>query len=304
MLDVSKAVDLLFGGVVPERVEELKAIWNESDRVRLLEVDYFLLQASYETIQVGEKALRQIWLVGYAAWSAIEAYNVRLIWERVRGARFDPVAWNAYAQQAPLDAEFDRLLGEVRRLGDCATLEDFDWPEGVPKPVEGLRIADPAKKATFDFVCMAGAFVFAHELRHVLLFRDNERPDELIEEERECDRWALALLLDGVPDYPAASGEDLHAVHSKRVLGAIFAQLAIVALTPRKDWNGLDGHPPVAERMRAVLDAAGDEVPEWFWVSVASMLTAFARALGALPPAMPFPPTYRDLAYVLCEGLR
>jgi len=34
------------------------------------------------------------------------------------------------------------------------------------------------------------------------------------------------------------------------------------------------------------------------------MLTAFARALGALPPAMPFPPTYRELAYALCEGMR
>jgi len=25
-------------------------------------------------------------------------------------------------------------------------------------------------------------------------------------------------------------------------------------------------HPPVAERMSAALDAADDEVPEWFWV--------------------------------------
>lgn len=36
--------------------------------------------------------------------------------------------------------------------------------------------------------------------------------------------------------------------------------------------------------------------------SVVSMLTAFARALDAFPPPMAFPPTYRDLAYAVCEG--
>ena len=49
------------------------------------------------------------------------------------------------------------------------------------------------------------------------------------------------------------------------------------------------------------LDAVGDAPPEWFWRSVAAMLTAFARKLDALPPPMAFPSTDRELALLLCE---
>jgi len=37
-MDVSRAVDTLFSGVVPERIEELKALWGQDEeRVRLLD---------------------------------------------------------------------------------------------------------------------------------------------------------------------------------------------------------------------------------------------------------------------------
>ena len=79
-MDVSYAVDSLFGGAVPERIEELKRLWGEQEeRVRLLDTPRFLLQQLYGTVQVSEIALRQIWLTGYAAWRAIDAYNVPLV---------------------------------------------------------------------------------------------------------------------------------------------------------------------------------------------------------------------------------
>lgn len=303
-MDVSEAVDALFAGVVPERVEEMKATWGKADRVRLLDVSRFLLQANFGSIQVSEKALRLIWLTGYAAWAAVDEYNVRIVCERLNEAAFDPAAWNSYPQQRQLDNEFDRLLGKVRELDSVETLEDFAWPEGVPQPVDGLRITNVEKKATYDLICMAGAFVFGHELRHALLDHDERRPDRPIDEERECDSWALALMLSGVPDYAVATNQIAEAVRAKRILGVVFAQLAIVVLTPRQHWDETDSHPAVRERLRAVLDAAVDPVPEWFWTTVSSMLAAFARRLNVLPPPMPFPPTDRELAYALCDGLR
>ena len=43
-MDVSPAVDMLFEGAVPERVDELKALWGErAERVRLLDTPRFLL---------------------------------------------------------------------------------------------------------------------------------------------------------------------------------------------------------------------------------------------------------------------
>jgi len=67
-MDVSTAVDFLFGGVVPERTAELQALWgNNCERVRLVGSHRFILQQAFGTLQVSELALRQIWLAGYAA---------------------------------------------------------------------------------------------------------------------------------------------------------------------------------------------------------------------------------------------
>ena len=303
-MDVSDAVDLLFSGVVPERVEEMRLDWADADRVRLLNVSRFLLQASFGSIQVSEKALRLIWLTGYTAWSAVDAYNVRIVWERLTDTAFDPRAWNNYPQQRPLDQRFDRLFQGILDLEAADTLEDFDWPDDVPVPSETLKFSNISQKAVFDLVCMAGAFVFAHELRHALLDRDACRPERLIDEEQECDRWALALILDGVPAFSAATAQDALMVRAKRVLGIIFAQITILVLTPRQLWEETSDYPAVRVRLRAALDAAVDPTPEWFWTTVASMLTAFARGLDVLPPPGPFPLTDRDLAYALCEAFQ
>lgn len=303
-MDVSDAVTALFEGVVPERVKTMRLESAEVDRFRLLDVPRFLLQASYGVIQVSEKALRLIWLTGYTAWTGVETYNVRIVWERLNGAAFDPVTWNGYAQQKAHDEIFDRLLAKIRDLDAAVSLEDFEWPNNVPVPVEGLRLNDISQKATFDLICIAGAFVFAHEVRHALLDRDGTRPDRLIDEERECDRWALALLLDEIPAYAGNANEDPTLVRAKRILGIIFAQLAIATLTPRGLWEETDEYPAVRTRLRAALNAAVDPVPDWFWTTIASLLTAFARGLDALPPPGPFPPTDRELAYVLCDALR
>jgi len=230
---------------------------------------------------------------------------VRIVWERLDGSFFDPTTWNTYSQQKPLDERFDRLLRAVADLEAAVTIDDFVWPEDVPAPVEGLRIVDQAQKATFDLICMAGGFVFAHELRHALFDRVGTRPALKIDEERECDHWALALMLDGVPRYADATSQDEMVVRAKRLLGIVFALLAVVTLTPRPLWDETAEYPAVSARLRVVLDVAtANPVPEWFWTTIASMLTAFARSLGFLPPPGPFPPADRDLAYALCEGLR
>ena len=304
-MDVSYAVDSLFGGAVPERIEELKRLWGEQEeRVRLLDTPRFLLQQLYGTVQVSEIALRQIWLTGYAAWRAIDAYNVPLVLAAYHGAPFDPIAWRSSPSQAAKDQAFDNLFDKICELGEAQSLDNFDWPSGVPYPTEGLKISDPEMKGTFDLVCMAGAYVFAHEVRHGIFERVGDPPAQMLDEEVECDRWALSLMLDKAANYASDQGWDASTVRTKRILGVLIAQLTILAVTPRDLWDTSTDHPSVRERLRVVLDAVTDPVPDWFWTTVASMLTAFARRLGVLGGPSPFPASFRGLSYDLIDRLR
>lgn len=304
-MDVSDAVDKLFSGAVPERIDELKAIWGEQEnRVRLLDAPRFLLQQLYGTVQVSEVALRQIWLTGYAAWRAVQAYNVRLALSALYSAPLDLAEWHAVPEQAENDAAFDLLFDKIVELGRVGNVDEFDWPSGVPYPEVGLKIDDLQQKATFDLVCMAGAYVFAHEVRHSIFEQSGNPPENIMDEERACDHWALSLMLDKAADYANENGWAPSDVRAKRILGVIFAKLTILTLTPRSSWDAPSNHPPVHERLRLVLDAATDPVPDSFWISVTSMLLAFARKLGVSISSRPLPSSFRSLSYDICELMR
>ena len=75
-------------------------------------------------------------------------------------------------------------------------MDDIAWPQGIPKPAPGLRITDRQRKATFDLVFIAGAWMFAHEVRHQIYECQENVWHIRFAEEVECDRWALRLLLD------------------------------------------------------------------------------------------------------------
>ncbi len=306
MLDVSDAVDLLFTGVTPERVQELKTLWGEHEnRVRLLSGEGFLLQQlpGMNVIQVNEIALRQIWLAGYAAWDGVDAYAGVMTLLLLSKLPFDPTSLRALDRQVDLDAKFDRAMNGVLELGRCVDVDEFRWPDDVPKPVLGLKIEDRTKKAVFELVCMAGAFVFLHEIRHGLLDGDDDRPPEQIDEERECDRFARSFLTDEVPAYSAESGDPADQVRAKRLVGVVIALSVILVVTPRANWRGTSSHPSVRERIETVLKSnAADELSEMFWLTCASMLAAFARYFGVLSGPIPFS-NFRELALRICEHL-
>lgn len=304
-MDISHAVDTLFGGVVPERIAELKALWGQhQERVRLLDANRFLVQQLYGTVQISELALRQIWLTGYAAWRAVDTFNQPLTLASIAMAPIDLEAWRADPDFAQRETAFAELFAAVTAIARADSIDTFLWPAGVPHPEQGLTITDQGLKATFDLICMAGAYVFAHEIRHNLFEAAQDAPDELLDEERECDRWALALILDQAADYAIDQGWAPELVRAKRILGVVIAQLVILALTPQTSWDSSDGHPPVRERVQAVLDAASDPVPYWFWTTVAAMLLGFATRSGVAIERIAVPSDIRQLAYTLCDRLR
>jgi Peptidase U49 len=298
-MDVSNAVDLLFSGVVPERLSELDALWGRNaERVRLTGSTGFLLQQVWGTIQVSEIALRQIWLTGYAAEQALEAYLAVMTVVGSGGGNFDPDAWHKDLEQARADDKFDELYDKVIELGCVHDVDDIDWPLGIPKPAMGLTIKCPRRKAVFDLVCVAGAWVFAHEVRHNIYEQDQDAPDELPQEEIECDRWALTLLIDKADNYAIENGWDPATVRAKRLLGVLIAILTILVVTPRPAW-GTDTHPAIADRFKMLLDAASGPLPDWFWPTAASMIAGFARKLGLVNQPISLVSGFKQLSYDL-----
>ena len=61
---------------VPERVDELTVIWNRFSVCRSsARKKGITMNANKERIQLDNKTLRVVWLIGFSAWKAIECYS-------------------------------------------------------------------------------------------------------------------------------------------------------------------------------------------------------------------------------------
>ncbi|MCD2176094.1 phage exclusion protein Lit family protein [Rhizobium sp. C4] len=307
MLDVSKAIDLLLGGAAPERLEEIKALWGDADeRAFLSDRTGFLLQAGFGVVQVNEIALRQLWILTYAFSRAADFYALPLLHLAKAQLPFDEGLLAGIPDQAVGDAAFDEALSAVAALAEALSIDEVPLPAGVPIPASGVRSGGVAEQAGFDLACMAAAYTFLHEVRHVLLAKADGETLAPVEEEIECDRFARDMMLGRVDEYARDHQTDPAAVAAKRSLGILFAKLSIVAITPPSQRLGSETHPPVRDRIRSAVDAAPDPAPDWFWLAAAGAAAALTRGLAVregnqLEP-VPFH-QFSDLARVLLHKL-
>ena len=121
-IDVSEAADALIRAAAPEHVDELSELWGTGpDRVHLVDKGAFDIKEMFGLIQVTEITLRQIWLLSFAAWRAIQAY----------GGLF----WYLNLARQPFERAIAALHGQVeadaglegRRISICW------WLTRVPK---------------------------------------------------------------------------------------------------------------------------------------------------------------------------
>lgn len=171
-IDVSKIVDLLLRGAAPERAGDLAALWGTgADRVHLTDSGGFDIGAIFGVIGTTEITLREIWLLSFAAWRAIQAYS-GIIWylgQRERAFIRDEVA--AAHGQAEADTDFDTVLAKARELREGGDLDSFAWPKDIPAPAIDNKFDDPQDEAAFNLAWIAGAYIFLHELQHILFQR-------------------------------------------------------------------------------------------------------------------------------------
>ncbi|SOY78704.1 conserved hypothetical protein [Cupriavidus taiwanensis] len=302
-LDVSSAIDLLLGGVIPERVNEVKEAWGDANnRVRRISSPVFLLQQAWGTIQVSETALSQIWLIGFAAQAAMQAHSSAIRALELLRLPFDFRQLQEMDEQVELDAAFSQRMEAIKSLGSIEFSDEYVWPVDTPDRSVQADTLNVDDKATYDLILMGTAYIFLHEIRHAIFENSGVRPERHLDEEIECDRYALDMLLGGVSKYAQSSGYSADLVFAKRLFGAVFAKLVILTLTPKEGWATDLQHPAVATRIRNVLDAADTRIPKKFWPYIAALLAAFARHFGCDDIQIESSSS-RDLAFTICDHI-
>lgn len=171
----------------------------------------------------------------------------------------------------------------------------------MPHP-ENKKPADMEGAATFDLICMAGAYVFLHEMKHIAFHMDNNAPSNPHEEELECDLFAKSMMLDKLDAYSTQSGYDLKRLNSKRAMSISLALFFMLVITPLESWSGTESHPSIATRVESMVDGLAIHNDDIFWLYMASLFLSHLRYSNKKPLVVEFK-TLRELAMALISKI-
>lgn len=295
-------IEKLLRGACPEREREL------ADFYRQYQPEFELAQdgpgtkfsARRNRIAWSYKTIAHDWLLAFAGWKVFVAYMPPILAAHVTTGELthDLLA----ADDGLLDAEqvFDEVTYCARLARDADSFESVPWPEAIP-PLTDDRESIPSTegKAAFDLACISLAATFLHEFRHVQFWKDENAPPDPQQEERACDAFSRAFLLERVTDYCQSSNTDVQRVASKRIMGLATAAYVIDEATPSGLAAGIaDTHPPTSERFRSLVLEANAPDDADCWTYAASLVLAGLRRSNRVPKCLSFS-SMRDLSHKL-----
>jgi hypothetical protein len=268
----------------PERRRELYELWERYSPVfeRASDQKGFRLEGGpFGLILFTMRTMGQIWILGFAAWRAFEAYcPYGLLFSGEIMSQRMAKDWDLVWAEEHLKAG----LNKARELRNEENLHDFKWPAEIPIP--GLRQPKTTQEqAVVDLIRIATTFVFLHEIRHAMLTQDHDGYDSAVDEEYECDRYAWTFVLQNVTHYCAETRQDYKGVLSKRLMGLMLGLFLILEITPKDKRQGSAVHPPPAERFRRLVQSQDPTVKDYVWIYGLCLLLGILRSEQRLPPA-------------------
>lgn len=278
-MDTTNIVRKLFVGVVPERALEIDSIMKiYGAQFRLIgDREGFNLDAGgFSAIQYASRSTRQMWLFGYAGREALHCYGSSIVLRKSWGNTLDINEINKMPDQAREDDAFKAILDSVKKLNTAFHEDDFEWPSDIPEPEKG-RPSDAERAAVYDLTCMAIAYVFLHELKHVMFHADGNAPEDARDEEYQCDQFAKDMLISKVDQYAATNGYPEEKVRMKRMMGIALASAFILFETGKGQLAGSGSHPPINRRLLATLKDVNLLDDDWFWLYFSSLSLALLK---------------------------
>lgn len=290
-------VQKLLEGVVPERLDEiLNLIQAHSAQFRRVgdKAGFNLDAGAFSAIQFTQRSLEQLWLFGFSGLFALHCYAGNALLAKSCDLEFSLDEMETLPDQQVADERVLSLLASIDHLNNVESEHDFIWPAGIPKPEEKKPI-DIEQAAVFDIVLMATAYVFLHELKHVIFEAEGNAPKDPIEEEMQCDAFASEIMLSQIGKYSEVSGYDEEKVRMKRAIGISLGNAFLALATPKKYWGGTNSHPPIHKRWIVTLGSIGLEENDFYWLYFASLAIALLKYRGKRYPAQKIA-TYKSFA--------
>lgn len=158
----------------PERREELENLWNKYSPTfgHTSDKKGFNMEGGpWGLIVFTPRTTGQIWILGFAAWRAFEAYCPYMFLR----ITITPSAMSDDPNQVNAEKALNDDLRKVRELKEIENLEVFAWPSNMPEPA----LAPPAttrERAIVDLIKIATAFTFLHEVAACNVHRGSQSP--------------------------------------------------------------------------------------------------------------------------------
>ena len=251
---IQTAARNLFEGAAPERLDELKSLWDKyHPRFNVLpdageEGDFIFDAGTYRDVRFNHRVMRAFWVSSFAAW---EAYSTLAI-----------------SIQCGVVADFNRLNALVKCVEEILESdipESVIFPEGIPEPGTLVDASSETEtRAAGELAILAVGWALLHEVKHIQHQQDGSsapldaKPEDCHSEEHSCDSFATSFLLDTVDIYAEEHNVRPALVRQKRQSGIYFALFAMTLMS-RNKWEQSDSHPALQERIDRVAKACRGE---------------------------------------------
>lgn len=283
-------IKLLLGGVIPERELEMKEYLDKYSPyfTRCDDRPGFTVEAgAFGILKFSQRTIHQMWILGFAANQALHSFSSLIAILRMYVGKLDTRELDEIQDQSIEEKKYKKLINSVYELAKINVTSEYIWPNDVPNP-EHKKPKDVEGAATFDLICMSGAYVFLHEMKHIAFAQDNNTPSNPHEEELECDLFAKSMMLENLDLYSKQSGYDLSRLYSKRSMSITLALFYMLVITPVESWAGTDSHPSIKDRIEALVADLPIPCDDILWLYMSSLFLSHLRFLNQGPIVIKF----------------
>ena len=280
-------IKLLLGGVIPEREAEMRDYLNKyaPHFARCNDRPGFVVEAGpFGLLNFTQRTMHQMWILGFAANQALHSFSSTIF---LSNGELDTTKLDRIPDQATKENKYLHLIDSVYRLADVNNTKDYLWPSDVPEP-EGGKPKDVDGAVTFDLICMSGAYVFLHEMKHIAFRNDGNTPLNPHQEELECDQFAKQMMLGELELYSKQSGYDLLELTSKRIMSISLAHFFMLVITKKDLWTGSKTHPSFKSRMTSMVSGLTVQDNDISWRYMSCLFLSHLRYLKIHPLIIKF----------------